>query len=126
MFFLLLNVLVVSLVTGIIIDAFSEMRQEEEYVINTCTSRCLVCDESRDKFILGTKSLGSQDPIRNHIIVDHCLWNYMYVKKVIMDKYMNEADRQEMTGLESHMYETITKSSRGFVSLLPRTNHKHE
>ena len=50
-FFLLVNVIMVSLITGIIIDTFGEMRRDAEELAIKFKNKCFICDQQFDDIL---------------------------------------------------------------------------
>ena len=46
----IINVIIIAVISGIVIDTFSDMRAQDEFRENDSMNRCFICCEERDKF----------------------------------------------------------------------------
>lgn len=64
----------VAIITGVIIDTFSELRSNKADIESNQLNVCFVCSLDREKF--ERKGLKFAD----HLETDHNPWNYLYYK----------------------------------------------
>ena len=92
---LLLIIIMMELVAGIIIDAFSEMRQQTYLKELDKKSSCFICGNSLDEF---EKKASKQGGFDGHIRKDHYLWNYVFYLA-----YLDYQDEMDYNGIESYI-----------------------
>ena len=89
-FFFLINVILIAVITGIIIDTFNEMRERNDEIEDDLRDSCFICCQDRDVFENSRK-----DGFKIHIDKEHCLWNYIYLRAYLRDKPRTEYTGQE-------------------------------
>ncbi len=73
-FQIIIIIIMVAIVTGIIIDTFSEMRSQKAAIDDNQNNVCFVCSIQREKF--ERKNIKFAD----HVECEHNPWSYMYYK----------------------------------------------
>merc|ERR1712126_613041 len=116
MFFIIIIVLLLNIIFGIIIDTFSQLREENEENNRMMKTQCIVCSIDREKFeflasMHGKKSSGRSIGFEEHIQYEHNMWSYFF-----FILYLRNKDRTEMTGAESYVRKLIDKQD---VSWMP-------
>lgn len=106
LFFLILQVICLNIVFGIIIDSFSEQRDERNTRDEDLNQKCFVCGNSRSDFISSGTSF---DP---HVSREHYAWNYIYY---IL--YLKEKGYAELTGLESVIWQNYKKGKSNWLPI---------
>lgn len=71
-FIILINLVLGAIISGLIIDTFSEMRAESEEILEDIKSKCFICSISKDEFEQAGVSF------QQHIKEEHNMWNYMW------------------------------------------------
>lgn len=98
---------VFQMISGIIIDTFSNLRKAGEEIENDIKNTCFICGLEREKiekYYLGKEGF-------NKHLQEHDIASYMeYIF------YLNEKDENEYTGIESYIKELIDKEN---ISWLP-------
>jgi len=103
-YFFLVNLVITAIVSGIIIDTFSEMRTASKDVHLDLQKSCFVCDLESDDFERSGVSYQS------HLKEDHNLWKYVWL---IM--HLRQKERTDYTGLEMHVAPLLDRhSTRAF------------
>ena len=92
-FNILLNVIIMGIVEGLIIDTFAVLREEQEKSNTDRETKCFICGLERD-FIERKTNM----PFSHHTEVDHNEWNYIFFIAHLLRK-----DETEYTGLESYV-----------------------
>jgi hypothetical protein len=115
-FFITVLIILLNVVFGIIIDTFSELREEKkERRHNTCDT-CFICSFSKHEF----DGLG-HNAFQNHIRSEHNMWAYM---KFIC--FLWEQDQDDDDGLELYVRYCLKKND---LSWFPRLSslklHQH-
>ena len=108
-FNILLEVIIIGVVEGLIIDTFAALREEQERSNNDRETKCFICGLDRD-FIERKTNM----PFSRHTQVDHNEWNY-----VLFLAYLERKHETEYTGLESYVKDQIDREE---VSWIP--NHR--
>ncbi|KAL4507294.1 hypothetical protein ABPG72_002087 [Tetrahymena utriculariae] len=99
LYFFIIITLLFSIVTGIIIDTFGLLRDEEDQKKRNKKDSCLIC--SIDRAIIDKVSPHNQG-FQHHIDVEHNLWNYIFYIS-----YLKEKNRNYMLGIESEIYSKV-------------------
>ena len=108
-FNILLDVIIIGVVEGLIIDTFAALREEQERSSTDRETKCFICGLERDLIERKTNM-----PFSKHIQVDHNEWNY-----ILFLAYLKRKTETEYTGLESYVKDQV---DRGEVSWIP--NHR--
>eukprot|EP00615_Pteridomonas_danica_P011690 CAMPEP_0114330802 /NCGR_PEP_ID=MMETSP0101-20121206/1993_1 /TAXON_ID=38822 ORGANISM="Pteridomonas danica, Strain PT" /NCGR_SAMPLE_ID=MMETSP0101 /ASSEMBLY_ACC=CAM_ASM_000211 /LENGTH=1284 /DNA_ID=CAMNT_0001460933 /DNA_START=3986 /DNA_END=7840 /DNA_ORIENTATION=+ len=111
-FFVWVGILLFNVITGLIVDTFSTLREEagkrEDVLINSC----FVCGFTRAHYDdIGLSSAPSFDSHKNDI---HGMWNYVYFYF-----YLTRKDPTEYNGVESYVAQLKEESS---LQWLPSRN----
>merc|ERR1711939_508763 len=101
--FLLINVIMLNVLFGIIVDTFGQLRAIEAESKKDISNICYIC--GLDRQILDRKGNG----FANHIATDHDKWNYM---KYIV--HLKEKDPNAYNGLEHHVVKCINNQDNGW------------
>ena len=79
-------ILVVQILAGIIIDKFSELREDTEKRVENQYSECFICGQTRESL---EKQFGSEG-FNFHIKHQHNLWDYLYFVAFLQAKKVNK------------------------------------
>lgn len=90
-------ILIIEILSGIIIDTFAELRQEEEEKKKDMENYCFICGLNRRDM---DRQGGRKQDYNFHISKKHNKWNYLYYMAYILDK-----PETELSGIESYVYE---------------------
>lgn len=91
------------MVFGIIVDTFSELREEKNSTQEKMEGECFICGlkaVSFDRFGKGWN---------HHIKKEHHMWDYLYLLR-----HFDEKDATEFTFLEQHIAEKIYRNNNDF------------
>eukprot|EP01119_Soliformovum_irregulare_P012939 TRINITY_DN3395_c0_g1_i4.p1 TRINITY_DN3395_c0_g1~~TRINITY_DN3395_c0_g1_i4.p1 ORF type:complete len:2391 (-),score=507.24 TRINITY_DN3395_c0_g1_i4:2163-8903(-) len=105
-FFLVLTVILTAIISGIIIDAFGEIRDKHTAAREFFNTRCLVCGREATEF--DRDGNGWQ----NHFLKEHFLWNYLFFML-----YLDKKDPADYTAQEAYMASLIAKRDLSFFPL---------
>jgi len=114
-FFIWVGIVLMNIITGLMVDTFSSIREEKEGRADTMENDCFVCGMSRntyEDFALPTHCPSFDD----HLEVDHNIWIYVYYIA-----YLQSKDETEDSGIESYVRECIASNSLEWVP--SRTSH---
>ncbi len=100
-FFLVVLIVVLNLIFGIIINAFSSLREESKARIANTTETCFICGIDNQTFDRAS-SVG--DGFKTHIKYEHHVWNYLYYIF-----FLWEQDKDDDDGLEQYIRRCVTK-----------------
>jgi hypothetical protein len=92
----LVNLVLSAIVSGIIIDSFSELRQKSDFIREDMQERCFICGIDRENF----ETLGLSFP--NHISHDHNMWQYLWFRI-----HLDNKDSTSYTGQEQYVQDLI-------------------
>jgi inositol 1,4,5-triphosphate receptor type 1 len=93
---ILINLVLQSIISGLIIDTFSKLREENEAVLQDISDKCFVCSISRDEF----EQAGI--PFKKHITEEHNMWHYVWFKI-----YLESKDPLTYSSSENHSAENL-------------------
>jgi hypothetical protein len=106
-FVVLVNLVLQALISGLIIDTFSSMRQENEDIQKDIMSTCFICSIPKDDFEKNGLNF------RKHVREEHNMWKYLWFKI-----YLENKDQLSYSAIENHAYEMM-KSDSGYARLVP-------
>uniref|UniRef100_A0A8C4QC96 Ryanodine receptor 2b (cardiac) n=1 Tax=Eptatretus burgeri TaxID=7764 RepID=A0A8C4QC96_EPTBU len=92
-FFFFVIVILLAIIQGLIIDAFGELRDQQEQVKEDMETKCFICGMGNDYF--DTAPHGFE----THTLQEHNLANYMFFLMYLINK-----DETEHTGQESYVW----------------------
>ncbi|XP_026545989.1 ryanodine receptor 1-like isoform X2 [Notechis scutatus] len=92
-FFFFVIVILLAIIQGLIIDAFGELRDQQEQVKEDMETKCFICGLGSDYF--DTTPHGFE----THTLEEHNLANYMFFLMYLINK-----DETEHTGQESYVW----------------------
>lgn len=92
-FNILLDVIIIGVVEGLIVDTFAMLREKQEKSNNDRETKCFICGLERD-FIERKTNL----PFAHHTEIDHNEWNYIFFLAYLIRKV-----ETEYSGLESYV-----------------------
>lgn len=97
-FFVLINVIILNLIFGVIIDTFADLRSEKHAKDENLRNTCFICGINRTEF--DNKAVTFEE----HLKKEHNMWDYL--KFIVLLKVK---DPTEFTGPESYVYHKIQK-----------------
>jgi hypothetical protein len=106
-YIILINLVLQAIISGLIIDTFSEMRAESDEIEVDIREKCFICSIDRDEF----EQLDI--PFVEHVKSEHNMWQYIWF--II---YLESKDPLSYTGPEQYLSENLTDKN-GFVRLGP-------
>lgn len=93
---IILGVIMLNIVAGIIIDTFGSLREVEMSKLEDIADKCFICGNLKADFDrLQSKTSGG---FREHIKINHYMWNYLYFIAYIYWK-----DPIDYSGIESYV-----------------------
>jgi hypothetical protein len=107
-YYIVLNLIMLNIVFGIIIDTFGEMRADRDERFKNTTENCFIC--SIDKEVFDRES-AMPEGFRRHVKEDHRMWNYLFF--II---HLWEQDKDDDDGLEWHIRRCV---EQGDLSWFP-------
>eukprot|EP00824_Muranothrix_gubernata_P007553 TRINITY_DN1960_c0_g3_i3.p1 TRINITY_DN1960_c0_g3~~TRINITY_DN1960_c0_g3_i3.p1 ORF type:complete len:634 (-),score=133.68 TRINITY_DN1960_c0_g3_i3:53-1954(-) len=105
-YFLLINLILVAIISGIIIDTFGALRDEKNFIEEDMKGQCFICSIDRDVF----EHKGSG--FTAHIKRQHNMWRYMFFRMHLALK-----DHTEFTGQESYVADMIANGDIGWYPI---------
>ena len=105
-YFFVINLIITAVISGIIIDTFSAMRQQEDFMNQDIDDRCFICNIDRDDF----EKLGIN--FNRHTLRDHNMWKYLQFRL-----YLESIDVTEMTGQETYVHEILSERKISFYPI---------
>lgn len=102
-FFFFVIVILLAIMQGLIIDAFGELRDQQESATEKLESSCFICDIGKDTFDRLPRGF------EIHTTKEHNFANYLFFLQHLVNK-----DETEYTGQETYVREMY--DDRNFVS----------
>lgn len=103
---LFIILIMASIISGIIIDSFSELKEAQAAVDDAMSSTCFICsltqselDRRRVKF-------------ERHILEDHYMWAYA---RFLL--YLDTCEKSELNGPESYVAKLVSENNTGFFPI---------
>lgn len=106
-FFLIITIVGLNVVFGIIVDSFSELRDEKFQRKDQMESECFICTIKNYEF--EQRASGFQD----HVHIDHHMWNYLFYMIYLMDKDATEYSSHE------HYIAKVLEADNDVASFFP-------
>jgi inositol 1,4,5-triphosphate receptor type 1 len=106
-FFVLITTIGLNVVFGVIVDTFTELRDEKYNIEREKRTRCLICGLTSDEF----ERVGNS--FKDHVRVEHNVWNYLYYFM-----YLHYRDPNDYSSLEQFIAIDI-KSADGQYDFYP-------
>ena len=116
-FFLVVNVVMLNIIFGIIIDTFSELRRRKVERTEDILGKCFICGIDKETF---DRALDGTEGFNNHIKKgsgDHHMWHYFYFIVFIWEQDKDDDDGLEWFYLFYFSRYYFTCTSFNFTSL---------
>ena len=111
-FFLVVVLVLFNIFFGIILDTFSQMRQEKNAIRQGNRSRCFIC--GLDSNVYDREGRGFE----NHVNFEHNMWDFLHLYIYLVEKRLKGA-MVDFTGAESYLYHRMTQTDVPDVSFYP-------
>ena len=105
-FFICIQIFILNIILGIIIDAFTEIRTEEESRNYDMENICFVCGNHRSNFV--KEGLDFQ----NHTECEHHIWNYVFYIF-----YQDQKGEKNLSGLEYKFWKEYEEKKTGHIPI---------
>uniref|UniRef100_A0A4W5JEC3 Ryanodine receptor 1a (skeletal) n=1 Tax=Hucho hucho TaxID=62062 RepID=A0A4W5JEC3_9TELE len=102
-FFFFVIVILLAIIQGLIIDAFGELRDQQEQVKEDMETKCFICGIGSDYFDM------TPHGFETHTLEEHNLANYMFFLMYLINK-----DETEHTGQESYVWKMYQERAWDF------------
>merc|ERR1711972_1268291 len=89
-----------AIISGIIIDTFADLKEEQKFIEEEKTSKCFICSLSRSELER------AKVKFQKHIIEDHYMWAYA---RFLL--YLDQVDPSDLTGPESFVKQKIKENN---------------
>ena len=105
-FFILVTIIMLNVVFGIIVDTFSELRDEKSKNDEAMKSECFICSLKASDFERFGKGF------THHVKHEHHMWNYLF-----FFYHLDQKDPSEFTALEQMVAEKLLKNDYSFFPI---------
>jgi len=95
-----------AVVSGIIIDAFAELRAKNNVIRDENANTCFICDIDREDFEQSNLNF------KQHIKEEHNMWDYVFFRF-----YLEEKNPIDFTGLETYCHELIREQKINWLPI---------
>eukprot|EP00933_Yihiella_yeosuensis_P029935 TRINITY_DN2358_c0_g1_i1.p1 TRINITY_DN2358_c0_g1~~TRINITY_DN2358_c0_g1_i1.p1 ORF type:complete len:937 (+),score=183.81 TRINITY_DN2358_c0_g1_i1:206-2812(+) len=95
-----------AIISGIIIDTFAELKEEQQSIESAMASSCFICSLSKSQLER------QRIPFEGHILKDHYMWAYA---RFLL--YLEETDPSDLNGPESHVKKLIKANNMSFFPI---------
>jgi len=106
LFFIVFSVILFNVVTGLIVDNFTQLRVESQERALYAKNECFVCGYSRGAF----DDLGASYNFEEHIGMAHFTWNYVFFVYHLTNK-----NEDEYNGVESHVFDYYRQKNYDWI-----------
>eukprot|EP01065_Artemidia_motanka_P042661 TRINITY_DN5763_c0_g1_i1.p1 TRINITY_DN5763_c0_g1~~TRINITY_DN5763_c0_g1_i1.p1 ORF type:complete len:2981 (+),score=515.22 TRINITY_DN5763_c0_g1_i1:142-9084(+) len=106
-FFVLIQVILLNIMSGVIIDTFTKSREDKERIEADIRGSCFICGIESTQFDRQTEG-----GFESHVKGDHNMWCYIYFLH-----HLREKDPVTFTGPESFVYQQIQQHDLSFFPL---------
>ena len=96
LFFMIVNIILLNIIFGIIIDTFADLRTQKEGVAEDMANNCFICNINRSEFER------AKVDYQKHLKYEHNTWNYFRYLLHIKDK-----DPREYNGVEAYVAQCV-------------------
>jgi len=103
---LVIILIMAAIISGIIIDTFAELREDQKNIEDAMKSSCFICSLSKSE--LERKRV----KFEQHILKDHYMWAYA---RFLL--YLDETDPSDLNGPESYVKQKIKENNMGFFPI---------
>lgn len=104
--FIIVNIILLNLIFGIIIDAFADLRSKKTEADENIRNYCTICSLESEPFEKHGNGFA------HHIEHEHNLWNYIFFVYGLKKK-----DPTEYTGMESYVADMVLRDDIGWVPI---------
>eukprot|EP00051_Salpingoeca_urceolata_P021920 m.350531 g.350531 ORF g.350531 m.350531 type:complete len:2826 (+) comp19889_c0_seq3:203-8680(+) len=94
-FFIIINIVALNVVFGIIVDTFSELRDEKFQASENMANQCFICSLPSDDFDRANPPTGFLE----HISREHHMWDY-----VCFILYLKDKDKTDLSAHEEYVW----------------------
>lgn len=108
--FIFINVIIINILFGIIIDAFGKMRQEKNDLEDRIKNSCFMCGLQKKDFELKKQNW------RTHIKEDHYMYNYMAFR-IMLHEVQQEDMLHTLDKISLKVWKMMENSNYNFVPL---------
>jgi len=107
-FFVWVGILLFNIITGLMVDTFSALREEDAQRSDLLENECFVCGFKRTSYDdIGLNFIPSFDIHRDE---EHNVWNY-----VLFIIYLRRRDPTEFNGVESYVWERLKEHDMQWI-----------
>eukprot|EP01016_Furgasonia_blochmanni_P003107 TRINITY_DN11214_c0_g2_i1.p1 TRINITY_DN11214_c0_g2~~TRINITY_DN11214_c0_g2_i1.p1 ORF type:complete len:210 (+),score=67.52 TRINITY_DN11214_c0_g2_i1:61-630(+) len=108
-FFFVLVVIIIEVLSGIIIDTFAVLRKEAEAQEAELKNNCFICGIPKEEF---DKSTHHKLGFKTHVFEEHNMWNYIFYVL-----YVRAKKDTELTGIEIDIRTRVEKGDLTFFPI---------
>jgi hypothetical protein len=106
-FFVIVGIFLFNIITGLMVDTFSALREDAQDRADQLANECYVCGFTRTAY----DDIGMLSPsFDQHKDRNHYIWNYLY-----FIQYLQEKDQTEFSGVESYVYSMLQSKSQDWL-----------
>lgn len=105
LFFIIINIIMLNVIQGIIIDTFAYLRAMTEMNTADRENKCFICSLEKEYIEYATNR-----PMSFHTTYEHNEWNY-----IAFINYLKVKDPNELTGMESYLSDLIEKNDCSWI-----------
>lgn len=106
-FFILVGIILFNVITGLMVDTFSSLREEAQQREDILSNECFVCGFTRTSY----DDLGMPSPtFDQHKARSHFIWSYLY-----FICYLKQKDETEYSGVESYVARLLVDKSQDWL-----------
>jgi len=103
---LLVILIMAAIISGIIIDTFSELKEKQQEINEAMQSSCFICSLTRSELER------QRVKYEKHILQDHYMWSYA---RFLL--YLSDTSPSNLSGPESYVKQKIKENNMGFFPI---------
>lgn len=105
-FFFIINIVLMNIIFGIIIDAFKELRTKNFATDEDMRDVCFICSLNRHQFE------NNEGGFSKHRKVDHNVWNYVFYLYDLKNK-----SNTDFSGIESYVQDMVKEDNHFWIPI---------
>ena len=109
-FYIVVVTVLISVVFGIILDSFDNLREENYETEQAVKERCFICDIEKSRFDM---KANEGITFERHVKQEHYMWNYVFFLIYLLKK-----KKTEYTGIEQDIANLVAQDDTSFFPIL--------
>ena len=112
--------LMIAIISGIIIDKFTEARQTKESIEDDRSSNCFICGKVSKDFDLNMEA----SDFKKHVQLEHNIWDYMYFIAYL--RFRKEKHPKDITYIEKYVLDKLGRNDNSWFPCYAQENNEDD